>query len=105
MSVGHVRLFATPWTVVRQPTLPMGFSRQKCRSGLPCPPPGDLPSPGIEMGSPALQADSLPAEVLDGDGSKASAPSEEMVSKVSPVFFFFFFSFLFYTRVKRLTML
>ena len=55
------------------------------------------------MGSPALQADSLPAEVLDGDGSKASAPSEEMVSKVSPVFFFF--SFLFYTRVKRLTML
>ena len=43
------------------------------------------------MGSPALQADSLPAEVLDGDGSKASAPSEEMVYKVSPVFFFFFF--------------
>ena len=57
------------------------------------------------MGSPALRADSLPAEVLDGDGSKASAPSAEMVSKVSPVFFFFFFSFLFYTGVKRLTML
>ena len=57
------------------------------------------------MGSPALRADSLPAEVLDGDGSKASAPSAEMVSKVIPVFFFFFFSFLFYTGVKRLTML
>ena len=42
------------------------------------------------MGSPTLRADSLPAEVLDGDGSKASAPSAEMVSKVSPVFFFFF---------------
>ena len=32
-------------------------------SGLPCPPPGDLPNPGIKLGSPALQADSLPAEL------------------------------------------
>ena len=47
------------------------------------------------MGSPALRADSLPAEVLDGVGSKASAPSAEMVSKVSPVFFFFFLAFYF----------
>ena len=40
----------------------MGFSRQECWSGLPCPPPQDLPSPGIEPMSPAasaLQADSL----------------------------------------------
>ena len=34
-----VGLFATPWTVARQPPLSMGFSRQECRSGLPCPPP------------------------------------------------------------------
>ena len=37
----------------------MGFSRQEHWSGLPCPPPGDLPDPGIEPASPALQADSL----------------------------------------------
>ena len=40
----------------------MGFSRQEYWSGLPCPPPGDLPNPGIEPRSPALQADSLPSE-------------------------------------------
>ena len=40
----------------------MGFSRQECWSGLPFPSPGDLPDPGIEPGSPALQADTLPSE-------------------------------------------
>ena len=40
----------------------MGFSRQEYWSGLPCPPPGDLPNPGIEPTSPALQGDSLPSE-------------------------------------------
>ena len=40
----------------------MGFSRQECWSGLPFPSPGDLPNPGIEPGSPALQADVLPSE-------------------------------------------
>ena len=40
----------------------MGFSRQEYWSGLPCPPPGDLPYSGIEPRSPALQAESLPAE-------------------------------------------
>ena len=39
----------------------MGFSRQECKSGLPFPSPGDLPNPGIEPGSPALQADALPS--------------------------------------------
>ena len=38
-------------TVAHQAPLPMGFSRQECWSGLPCPSPGDLPSPGIEPGS------------------------------------------------------
>ena len=41
---------------------PWGFSRQENWSGLPCPPPGDLPNPGIEPRSPALQMDSLPSE-------------------------------------------
>ena len=40
----------------------MGFSRQECWSGLPFPSPGDLPNPGIEPRSPALQADALPSE-------------------------------------------
>ena len=49
----HVRLFATLWTVA---LLSMGFSRQEYWSGLPCPPPGDLPDPGIELTSPVSPA-------------------------------------------------
>ena len=41
----------------------MGFSRQEYWSGFPFPSPGDLPSPGIEPGSPALQADSVLTEL------------------------------------------
>ena len=52
----------TPWTVAHQAPLSMGFSRQEYWSGLLCPPPGDLPNPGIKPRSPALQADSLPSE-------------------------------------------
>ena len=55
-------LFVTLLTVAPQAPLSMGFSRPGYWSGLPCPPPGDLPNPGIEPGSPALQADSLPSE-------------------------------------------
>ena len=61
-------LFLIPWTVVRQAPLTMGFSRQEYWNGLPFPPPGDLPNPGMEPGSPtppvspALQADSLSTE-------------------------------------------
>ena len=54
-----VQLFATPWTVACQAPLSMGFSRQEYWSGLLCPPPGDLPNPGIKHRSPALQVDSL----------------------------------------------
>ena len=61
-SLSCVRLFATPWTVAYQAPPSMGFSRQDCWSGLPLPSPGDLPNPGIERGSPALQADALPSE-------------------------------------------
>ena len=44
----HVQLFATLWTVAHQVPLSMGFSRQEYWSRLLCPPPGDLPDPGIE---------------------------------------------------------
>ena len=53
----HIRLCVTPWTVAHQSPLSMGFSRQQYWSGLPCPPPGDLPDPRIEpvsLKSPAL---------------------------------------------------
>ena len=59
----HVWLFVTLWTVPPKAPLSMGFSRQEYCSGLPCPPPGELPDPGIEPAAPvapALQADSLP---------------------------------------------
>ena len=51
-----------PWTIAHQPPLFTEFSRQEYWSGLPFPSPGDLPDPGIEAGSPALQANSLPSE-------------------------------------------
>ena len=50
-SLSHVRLLATPWTAAHQAPLSMGFSRQEYWSGLPFPSPGDLPDPGIELGS------------------------------------------------------
>ena len=61
-SLSHVQLFATPWTVARQAPLSMGFSRQEYWSGSPFPSPGDFPNPGIEPGSPALQAETLSSE-------------------------------------------
>ena len=47
--LSSVQLFATPWTVAHQAPLSLGFSRQEYWSGLPFPPPGDLPDPGIEL--------------------------------------------------------
>ena len=58
----RVRLCATPQTTAHQAPPSLGFSRQEHWSGLPLPSPGDLPNPGIEPGSPALQADALPSE-------------------------------------------
>ena len=52
----------TPWTVACQAHLSMKFSRQEYWSGLPLPPSGDLPNPGIKARSPALQVDSLLSE-------------------------------------------
>ena len=53
---------ATPWTVAHYAPLSMGFSRQEYWSGWSFPPPGDLPNPGIEPVSSALQANSLLSE-------------------------------------------
>ena len=64
--LGRLRVLAaqswTPWTVAQQAPLSTGFSRQEYWSGLPFPPPGDLPNPGIKPKSPIPQADSLPSE-------------------------------------------
>ena len=60
--LSHVLLSAIPWTVAYQVSPSMGFSRQEYWSGLLFPSPGDLPNPGIEPRSLALQADTLPSE-------------------------------------------
>ena len=56
----YVWVFATQWTAACQAPLPMKFSRQEYQNGMPCPPPGEASQPGIEPGSSAWQADSLP---------------------------------------------
>ena len=61
-SLSHVRLFAIPWTVAHQAPPSMRFSRQENGSGLPFLSPRDLPDPGIEPRSPALQAEALTSE-------------------------------------------
>ena len=65
----RVQRFTTPWTLAHQAPFSMGFSRQGYWSGLPCPPPGDLPNPGIKLISPVspsaknpLQTGSSPLE-------------------------------------------
>ena len=60
--LSRVRLFATPWTVIHQAPLSIGFPRLEYWSALTFPSQGDLPNLGIEPRSPALQADSLPPE-------------------------------------------
>ena len=60
LMLSRVPLFVTPWTVACQAPLSLTFPGQEYWSELPFPPPGDLPDPGKEPGSPALQADSLP---------------------------------------------
>ena len=65
-TLSHVLLFVTPWTVDCQAPLSMEFYRQEHWSGLPFPPPGDLPNLGIEPGSLALAENSL----LSGSSAK-----------------------------------
>ena len=62
VCVRHSVMFATSWTVARQASLSVEFSRQKYWSGLPFPFPGDLPDPKIKPMSPALWVNSLLSE-------------------------------------------
>ena len=61
-ALSRFRLFATTWTVACQAPLSLGILQAGILEWLPCPPPGDLPNPGIKLRSAALQADSLPAD-------------------------------------------
>ena len=61
-SISPVWLFAASGIIVSQAPLSMGFSRQEYWDGLPFPSPGDLPDPGIKLGSPAFHMDCLPSE-------------------------------------------
>ena len=72
--LSRVRFFVTPWTVAYQASLSMGFSRQEYWSGLPFPSPGDLPDPGIEPGSPALEADALTMSSANSESLTSSFP-------------------------------
>ena len=68
----RVRFFVTPWTVAHQAPLSMGFFRQEYWSGMPCPPPGDFPSPGIEpasLMSPATAGGFFTTSATCGGGS------------------------------------
>ena len=77
-SLSHVRLFETLWIVAYQAPLSMGFSRQEYWSGLPFPSPVNLPDPGIEPGSPSLQADSLPSK----SPGKFCLPNQSLFKKL-----------------------
>ena len=69
-SLSRVRLFTTLWTVAHQASPSMGFSGQEYWSGLLFPSPGDLPDPGIEPRSSALEADALTSEPPGKPGEK-----------------------------------
>ena len=78
-SLSCVLLSAIPWTVAHQDPVSMGFSKQEYWSESPFPFPTDLPDPGIDPESPALQADSLPSE--QGLNSTSSA-SLQITTKI-----------------------
>ena len=80
----HVQLFVIPWPVACQAPLSMGFSRQKYWSRLPCPPPGDLPNPGIEPRSPASWADALLSE-LSGKPKNTGVGSLSLLQGIFPI--------------------
>ena len=67
--LSRIWLFATPGMVAYQAPPSMGFSRQEYWSGLPFPSPADLPNPGIEPGSPALQTENTVDSLSDMEES------------------------------------
>ena len=79
----RVQLFATPWTVALQAPLSVGFSRQEYWSGLPRPPPGDLPDPGIQPAS-------LMSLALPGEFFTTSAPWEALIYTYTHTHIYYF---------------
>ena len=79
----------TPWTIACQAPLSMGFPRQEYWSRLPFPSPRDLSDPGIEPGSPALQADSLPTELRQGESLKMRQFNPMSDSEIIASIYFF----------------
>ena len=76
----------TLWTVVRQAPFSRGFFRQEYQSGLPCPPPGDLPEPEVEPAYPALQADSLSTQPPGKPKKELGSLCELAVIETEPCF-------------------
>ena len=79
-SFSRVRLCATPGTVAYEVPPSMEFSRKEYWSGLPFPSPGDFPDPGIEPGSPALQAEDF---TIWATGSRAKWKCRTFRSKTT----------------------
>ena len=73
--LSHVQLFTTPRTVAHQAPLSMGFSRQEYWSGLPWPPPGNLPNRGIKPAS-------LVSPALAGGFLTAVSPGKPPISQI-----------------------
>ena len=87
LYVSHCRvwLFVTSWTVAVQASLSMKFSRPGYWSGLPFPSPCDFPDPGIEPGSPALQANFLLSEPLGKPLLRANVPPNYILRKAGQI--------------------
>ena len=94
-----VLLFATLWIAACQAPLPMGFSRQEYWSGLPCPPPGDLPDPGLEPSS--LESSALAGGYFT-TVSPGKPPNYLLISEKYPKFSEFPFPYLESGSIEKL---
>ena len=94
----HAKLLQSCPTLAGQAPLPVGFSRQEYWSGLPCPPPGDLPDPGIEPVSPAL-AGRFFTHLATWEAPPYPLPCcicPQALRTIRALFFFFFFPVVFW---------
>ena len=81
--LSHVWLFATLWTIAHQAHLSLQILQARIPQWLPCPPPGDLPNPGIEPRSPAMQTDSLSSEPPEKTWEKLELLNSEGCETIS----------------------
>ena len=91
--LSRVQLIGTPWTVTRQASLSMGFSRQEYWSGLPFSPPQDLPYPGIEPASPVFSALQANSSLLNHQGSPGGGRHKAFIFTSSQNIFINFVGF------------